>query len=86
MNELIIIGRVLKNLRIKKEMSQFAVASRSGINLSYYCKVEHGRTNPSVRVIYAILRSLGVSPVQFMELVAIEMHYLLVCAEEAESA
>ena len=51
MNELIIIGRVLKNLRIKKGMSQFAVASRSGINLSYYCKVEHGRTNPSVRVI-----------------------------------
>ena len=86
MNELIIIGRVLKNLRIKKEMSQFAVASRSGINLSYYCKVEHGRTNPSVRVIYAILRSLGVSPVQFTEMLALEKHYLLVCSDSARPA
>jgi transcriptional regulator with XRE-family HTH domain len=86
MDELIILGRVLRNLRLERNMSQFMVAQRSGVNLSYYCKVEHGRTNPSVRVIYAILRSLGVSPVQFTEMLALEKHYLLVCSDSARPA
>ena len=86
MDEAIIIGRVIRNLRIEKDMSQFQVAQRSGVNLSYYSKVEHGRTNPTIRVIYAILRAPGISPVQFTEMLDLEMRYLLVCTEAAESA
>ena len=73
MDEAIVIGRVIRRLRREKGLSQFAVASRSGINLSYYCKLEGGKTNPTIRVIYAVTQTLGVSLVRFSELITLEM-------------
>ena len=86
MDELIIMGQVIRSLRKKNDLSQFSVAQRSGINLSYYCRIEGGKANPTVRMLYLILRTLGVSPVQFIELVSLEMHYLLINAGIAEPA
>ena len=51
------------------------------VNLSYYCKLERGEANPSIRKLYAILKALGVSPVQFTELVVLQSEYLLFSAE-----
>lgn len=82
MDESKVIGNAIKTIRREKELSQFSVAQRSGVNLSYYCKVERGEANPSIRKLNAILRALGVSPVQFSELVVLETEYLLVSVYE----
>ncbi|MBO4651139.1 MAG: helix-turn-helix transcriptional regulator [Clostridiales bacterium] len=81
MDESKVIGNAIRTIRREKELSQFSVAQRSGINLSYYCKLERGEANPSIRKLHAILRALGVSPVQFCELVVLESEYLLVSAD-----
>ncbi|MBQ5967831.1 MAG: helix-turn-helix transcriptional regulator [Clostridiales bacterium] len=81
MDESKVIGNAIRTLRKEKELSQFCVAQRSGVNLSYYCKLERGEANPSIRKLYAILKALGVSPVQFTELVVLQSEYLLFSAE-----
>ena len=86
MDESRVIGTVIRKVRKEKELSQFVVASRSGVNLSYYCRIERGEANPTVRVLYSITRVLGISPVQFSELVVLEMQYLLISAEAPRSA
>ena len=86
MDETIVIGRVIRNVRREKGLSQFHVASRSGINLSYYCKLEGGQANPSIRVIFAVTHALGISPAQFLELIALETQYFLVSGEVSEPA
>lgn len=86
MDESVIIGKVIRTLRREKGLSQFAVASRSGINLSYYCKLEGGQANPSIRVIFAVTHTLGVSPAQFIELISLEMQYFLISESASEPA
>ena len=81
MDESKVIGNAIRTIRREKELSQLSVAQRSGVNLSYYCKLERGEANPSIRKLYAILRALGVSPVQFSELVVLESEYLLVSVD-----
>ncbi|MBO4928048.1 MAG: helix-turn-helix transcriptional regulator [Clostridiales bacterium] len=78
MDESVILGRVVRALRLEKEMSQFEVCTRSGLNLSYYCKIERGEANPSVKKLYAILRALDVSPIQFIDLTMLELEFFLI--------
>lgn len=86
MEETIVIGKVIRKVRREKGLSQFNVASRSGVNLSYYCKLECGQANPTIRVIFAITHALGISPAQFLELIALETQYFLVSCEVSEPA
>ena len=77
MEESICMGRVVRSLRRERHLSQFDVAYRAGINLSYYCKIERGEANPSYRIIMILLRTLSVSPVRFFEMIALEQQYFL---------
>lgn len=78
MDDYICMGRVFRMLRREKEFSQFDVAYRSEINLSYYCRMERGEANPSLKKISAVLKTLGVPPVRFVEMVTLEMQCYLV--------
>ena len=70
------MGRVIKSLRLSKELSQIEVAAKADVNLSYYCKIERGEGNPSVKKLMAILSTLGISPAKFWELVDLEQQYI----------
>ena len=78
MDEAKIIGRVIRGIRREKELSQFVVSSQAEINLSYYCKIERGETNLSLKKLFSILRVLEVTPSQFIELVCLERQFLIV--------
>lgn len=54
----------IKQLRVKKGMTQLDVASKMGIDDSSYRKIESGRTNPTARTIYKLAIALDVSVFQ----------------------
>ena len=69
-----IIGYTIRNIRLQKDLSQIKVSSTSGTNHSYYCEIERGCANPSIKKLYAILLALGVSPLEFIEAVSSVVH------------
>lgn len=54
------IGKNIKNARKQKGMFQIDVATESGINSSYYSKIERGEVNFSVEKLYKIVRVLEI--------------------------
>lgn len=56
---LIKIGRNIRKAREGQKRTQEDVAADTGIETSYYAKVERGEANPSLELIYAILRALS---------------------------
>jgi len=57
---LVIIGRKMKKLREQQKRDQIEVAEEAGIDKSYYARVERGEANPTLEVLYAIIKSLHV--------------------------
>lgn len=55
-----IIGNKIKRLRKKKKKRQLDIAAEAGINDSYYSKIERGEVNPSLEILYKIIKALGV--------------------------
>ena len=61
------LGRRIKELRLKKGMSQEELAAEAGLHRAYMWEVEKGR-NISVKTAYKIARALGVSLHSLFEL------------------
>ncbi len=57
---LIIIGKNLKKARKNQRREQVEVAEEAGINPSYYARLERGEGNPTLEVLYAVIRALRV--------------------------
>ena len=53
------IGRGLKRDRLRANLTQAEVARRAGIRVETLCRIESGRSNPTVRTVKAILKALG---------------------------
>jgi transcriptional regulator with XRE-family HTH domain len=62
MNELKHFGDKVRELRIKKGMSQEQLAEVSGLHRTYISSLELGKRNVSLINIHAIAKALGVSP------------------------
>jgi transcriptional regulator with XRE-family HTH domain len=54
-------GRVLRELRKEKELSQEELAFRSGYHPTYIGQLERGQKNPSLRTILSLSRVLETS-------------------------
>lgn len=54
------IGKNIKKIREKKDANQIDVAVDAGINPSYYSKIERGEVNPSIDILYKIIKSLRI--------------------------
>jgi transcriptional regulator with XRE-family HTH domain len=50
----------LKDVRISKGLSQAQIASRAGLSRSHYTNIETGARKPSLSVMQAICKALGV--------------------------
>lgn len=56
-----VFGRNIKNLRLKKKMTQEQVAERAGINHKYLGELERGEKCATALIVYKISKALGVS-------------------------
>ncbi|OGC59944.1 hypothetical protein A3A70_02870 [candidate division WWE3 bacterium RIFCSPLOWO2_01_FULL_42_11] len=54
------LGRAIKEIRLKKKMTQEDLADKASSNVSYLAKIENGYVNTSVRYLVKIARGLGV--------------------------
>lgn len=54
------LGMRIQYLRKQKKMSQEDLALEAGINKNYLSDVEHGRRNPTIKIINKIAIALGV--------------------------
>ena len=56
----------VKTLRMGLGLSQEAIALEAGIDRTYASQIERGVSNPSLRVICAVSKILGVEPVDLL--------------------
>lgn len=54
------IGERIKSIRKEKKINQKTLAERAEISCSYLCDIEKGRTNPSIKTMFKILKELGI--------------------------
>lgn len=55
------IGIKIKRARKSKKKRAIDIAVDTGIEPSYYTKIENGKARPSLQKIYAICRALGLN-------------------------
>jgi transcriptional regulator with XRE-family HTH domain len=57
---LIKLGRNIRKVRENKNKTQEQISLDAGIEMSYFSKIERGEANPSLEIIYAIIRALNI--------------------------
>ncbi|WP_159885759.1 helix-turn-helix domain-containing protein [Paenibacillus puerhi] len=72
----LIIGKIVKSLRIKQSMTQEDLAFECNVDRSYISMIEVGRNEPSVSKIFEICEGLRIKPSSFFKLVEIEYEEL----------
>ena len=54
------LGQNLKKYRLKKGLTQEFLAEKVGIHPTYVGKLESGKNNPSIKMLYKITRALEI--------------------------
>lgn len=62
MNELKHFGEKVRELRVKRGLSQEQLAESSGLHRTYISSLELGKRNVSLINIHALAKALGVTP------------------------
>lgn len=57
---LIKLGRNIREVREDKNKTQEQISLDAGIEMSYFSKIERGEANPSLEIIYAIIKALNI--------------------------
>ncbi|OGI61302.1 hypothetical protein A2814_00695 [Candidatus Nomurabacteria bacterium RIFCSPHIGHO2_01_FULL_38_19] len=60
-NEIIKFGKKLKEVRLKKNLSQGDVARILGVHRTYISGLERGARNPSLLTVQKVAKALGVN-------------------------
>jgi len=60
MDERVLLGRRIKELRRARGLSQEQLAERMGINAKYLSSIERGRENPTLDLLLKLAKSLRV--------------------------
>ena len=55
-------GRVLKDLRVERGMSQETLGFASGFHRTYISQLERGQKSPSLQTLFDLARALNVRP------------------------
>lgn len=61
-NEVMKFGKKLREVRLKKDLSQGDVARILGVHRSYISGLERGVRNPSLLTVQKVAKALGVQP------------------------
>jgi len=54
------LGKRIREIRKKKEMTQEDLAYKAGLDYSYINQIENGKRNPSMEAVEKIAKALGV--------------------------
>lgn len=60
-NDQMKFGKNLKEIREKRDMTQAEVATKAGITINYYARIERGEENPSLEVIKGLCIALKIN-------------------------
>lgn len=55
-------GKKLREIRLKRELSQGDIAKTLNVHRSYISGLERGRRNPSLLTIQKIAKAIGINP------------------------
>lgn len=66
-NDIIKFGKALREIRLKKQLSQGDVAEKLGVHRSYISGLERGKRNPSLLTIKKMAKAIGVKPKELLE-------------------
>ena len=59
-------GKRLREIRLKKKMSQGDIAKKLGVHRSYISGLERGKRNPSLLTINKMAKAVGVKPKELL--------------------
>ncbi len=59
-------GKRLREIRLKKKMSQGDIAEKLGVHRSYISGLERGKRNPSLLTINKMAKAVGVKPKELL--------------------
>ena len=62
-----LVGENVARLRREKDLTQEALAERSGLSQQYISGLERGRRNPTVITLYELAQALGVSHIALLQ-------------------
>ena len=65
-NEVLQFGKKLKEVRLKKKLSQGDIARKLGVHRSYISGLERGKRNPSLLTINKMAKAIGVEPKELL--------------------
>lgn len=68
----IIFGKVVKSIRIKKDITQAQLAAESRLERTYISELENGKYQPTLTSLFDIARGLGIKPSDLVKLVELE--------------
>ena len=60
-----LVARNLRRLRVKRGLSQEALAGDAGIDRTYVSRLERGLENPTIAILEQLANALGASIVEF---------------------
>lgn len=66
-NEVIKFGKKLKEIRLKKDLSQGDVAKILGVHRTYISGLERGVRNPSLLTVQKVAKALGIKSKELIE-------------------
>lgn len=66
-NDITKFGKALREIRLKKNLSQGDIAEKLGVHRSYISGLERGKRNPSLLTIKKMAKAIGVEPKELLE-------------------
>lgn len=62
MVDAVLIGTVIRNLRISKGKTQEVLSGLAGLDRTHYSKIERGLRSPTIETLFRIAQALDISP------------------------
>lgn len=66
MVDAVLIGTVIRNLRISKGKTQEVLSGLAGLDRTHYSKIERGLRSPTIETFFRIAQALDMSPHELM--------------------
>lgn len=60
------LGEKLRAIREKAKLTQAEVASRAGVHVNYYARIERGEENPSFEKLQSVMKALGLKSLDLL--------------------